>query len=55
MNNDKILLCHHESKALKYNLKVVGSFKTSKEVMLKVAKMRSKTDEQVMQFIIMKM
>ena len=45
MNNDKILLCHHESKALKYNLKVIGSFKTSKEIMLKVAKMRSKTDE----------
>ena len=45
MNNDKILLCHHESKALKYNLKVIGNFKTSKEIMLNVAKMRSETDK----------
>ena len=45
LDNSKILLCHHESKALKYNLKVIGSFKTSKEVMYEVAKMRSKTDK----------
>ena len=45
MNNDKILLCHHESKALKYNLKVIGNFKTSKEIMLNVAKIRSETDK----------
>lgn len=45
LEDDKILLCHHESKAQKYNLKVIGSFKTSKEIMLNVAKMRSKTDK----------
>ena len=45
LEDNKILLCHHESKAQKYNLKVIGSFKTNKEVMLKVAEMRSKTDE----------
>ena len=45
IEDDKILLCHHESKARKYNLEVIGSFKTSKEIMLNVAKARSKTDE----------
>jgi hypothetical protein len=44
LEDNKILLCHHESKALKYNLKVIGSFKTSKEVMMKVSKMRSDKD-----------
>ena len=45
LDNSKVLLCHHESKASKYNLKVIGSFKTTKDLMMKVANMRSETDE----------
>ena len=37
-----ILLLHHETKAQKYNLEVIGSFKTNEEKMLEVAKERSK-------------
>lgn len=40
-----ILLLHHESKAEKYNLEVIGSFKTNEEKMLEVAKQRSKISE----------
>ena len=44
-DDSKILLCHHESKALKYDLTVIGSFKIPEEIMLKVAKMRSEKDK----------
>ena len=43
-DNNKILLLHHESKAEKYNLEVIGNFKTNESTMLKVAKERSKND-----------
>ena len=43
--SNKILLLHHESKAKIYNLEVIGSFKTSEDVMLKVAKERSENDK----------
>tara|TARA_B100000242_G_C42898242_1_gene416667 strand:- start:259 stop:714 length:456 start_codon:yes stop_codon:yes gene_type:complete len=44
-DDSKILLCHHESKALKYDLTVIGSFKIPEDIMLKVAKMRSEKDK----------
>ena len=45
LDNNKILLLHHESKADKYNLEVIGSFKTSEKIMLKIANIRGQSDK----------
>ena len=44
-DNSFILLLHHESKAEKYNLKVLGSFKTCKTIMNYVSKELGKKDK----------
>mgnify|MGYP000150039472 CR=1 FL=1 len=44
-DNSFILLLHHESKAEKYNLEVLGSFKTCKTIMNYVSKERGKKDK----------
>ena len=43
--NNKILLLHHKSKAEKYNLEVLGSFKVSKDIIYKVANERGLKDK----------
>lgn len=40
-----ILLLHHESKAEKYNLEVLGSYKTCEKIMKYVSKERGKKDK----------
>ena len=43
--NNNILLLHHKSKAEKYNLEVLGSFKVTKDIIYKVAKERGLKDK----------
>ena len=43
--DEKILLLHHKSKAEKYNLEVLASYKVREDVMYKVAKERSLKDK----------
>lgn len=43
--NNNILLLHHKSKAEKYNLEVLGSYKVSKEIIYKVANERGLKDK----------
>ena len=45
LSDKTILLLHHKSKAEKYNLEVLGSYKVSEDVMYQVAKERSLKDK----------
>ena len=45
MPDNNILLLHHKSKAEKYNLEVLGSYKVSKDIIYKVANERGLKDK----------